>query len=104
MAEKYHINAYTDSEGKGVPFSELTDNYRTLLALAQNDEDYEAVRQDLLQAIKVRGYDLTGYVDEDAPSVNLYQAMKQIEFDASIICSFFLRIISSHFSWSSTKG
>ena len=88
VAEKYHINAYTDSEGKGVPFSELTDNYRTVLALAQNDEDYEAVRQDLLQAIKVRGYDLTGYVDEDAPSVNLYQAMKQIEFESGSVETF----------------
>ena len=88
VAEKYHINAYTDSEGKGVPFSELTDNYRTVLALAQNDEDYEAVRQDLLQAIKVRGYDLTGYVDEDAPSVNLYQAMKQIEFERGSVETF----------------
>ena len=95
VAEKYHINAYTDSEGKGVPFGESDDQYRTVLALNKNNEEYEAVRHDLLQAIKDRGYNLTGYVDEDAPSVNLYQAMKQIEFERGSVEIFTVKGILS---------
>ena len=88
VAEKYQINAYTDSYGNGIPFGDSADKYRTIILLAQNDEEYDVIRQDLLQAIKERGYDLTGYVNEDTPGINLYQAMKQIEFERGSVETF----------------